>query len=406
MPRGADFAQHKTYIAGETITASDRNADSSTILNNLDGSGVGSYYQNAAEMIATSDPYPGGTEAVPANLLTWQQQIQYQVLAILQALDSSITKWVEDAPLAGTIAFAIRDQSRGLIIKPNASFPAYQVDLDADELTLQDTSNIPRRPTLVDLTADFTTNGINGCPRESKTGTASSSGTAVTGSSTLFTTEYAVGDVIWFDTSSVGRRITNIADDTNLTIESSLTASSQNISRGGEAPNTFYNTWVWSKADGTKGMTLDTSNTAPIVPTDYIYKGWFGTSVYSDSSSDVLAFEQEGNRIFYDANQTIKDGSFTTGAWTAQDVRSFFPPTAKKIEVAFGFSGVGRAGLSPRSDGHAGSYLDVGTGTGTTFGGIFPTLRNWINMKIRYEDTVYYWVDNAGATLSALGWEY
>ena len=82
MARGATFAQHKTYITGETITASDRNADSSTILNSLDGSGIGSYYTNAAEMQSVSDPYPASVAAIAANLLILQRQYQYMFAQI------------------------------------------------------------------------------------------------------------------------------------------------------------------------------------------------------------------------------------------------------------------------------------------------------------------------------------
>src|SRR4030067_239249 len=124
---------------------------------------------------------------------------------------------------------AIRDIARGLVVMNNITNPNYQVDIDINEIVLKDNSSLsfPYIATAVDLTLDVTVNGINGHQRTVKTGTASCSGTTVTGSGTLFTTEFAVGDVIWFNTAGVGRRITAIAGDTALTVESSLTASSQ-----------------------------------------------------------------------------------------------------------------------------------------------------------------------------------
>jgi len=63
---------------------------------------------------------------------------------------------------------------------------------------------------------------FSGAATPNKTGTISSSGTAVTGSSTLFTTEYAVGDIIKATSgaqSGVGRVITAIATNTSLTVQ-------------------------------------------------------------------------------------------------------------------------------------------------------------------------------------------
>lgn len=70
-------------------------------------------------------------------------------------------------------------------------------------------------------------------------GTASCSGVTVTGSGTSFSTDFQIGDVIWF-TGGATRRITAIGSNTSMTVESSLTQSSTNYRRGGCARNTFY----------------------------------------------------------------------------------------------------------------------------------------------------------------------
>ncbi|NRA42492.1 MAG: hypothetical protein HRU21_09345 [Pseudomonadales bacterium] len=55
------------------------------------------------------------------------------------------------------------------------------------------------------------------------TGTASSSGTAVTGSGTAFTTELSVGSIISNAAGDEFREVTAITDDTNLTVDSAFT---------------------------------------------------------------------------------------------------------------------------------------------------------------------------------------
>ena len=57
------------------------------------------------------------------------------------------------------------------------------------------------------------------------TGTASSTGTAVTGSGTAFTTELVVGDVISNNAGDEFREVTAIADNTNLTVDSAFTTA-------------------------------------------------------------------------------------------------------------------------------------------------------------------------------------
>lgn len=185
-----------------------------------------------------------------------------------------------------TSAANVRDINRGLIVKNNVTNPNYQVDVDSDEIELQNATNQSYKAISVNLTADITVNGINGYPRIVKTGTVSCAGTTVSGSGTLFTTEFAVGDVIWFNTDAVGRRITAIATDISLTVESSLTASSQAIANGGEAPNTWYYSWVIYNGT-TVASLLSTSATAPTMPSGYTYKA-YAEIIYNDGLSNFM----------------------------------------------------------------------------------------------------------------------
>src|SRR4030065_132078 len=226
---------------------------------------------------------------------------------------------------------AIRDIARGLVVMNNITNPNYQVDIDINEIVLQDNSSLslPYIATAVDLTLDVTVNGINGHQRTVKTGTASCSGTTVTGSGPLFTTEFAVGDVIWFNTAGGGRKITAIAGDKALNIESSLTASSQAISNGGEAPSTWYYLWVIHDNITVAGL-LSTSNTAPIMPSGYTYKALVG-AVYNNSSSNFISLYQQGARVRCDT------GTFdpaNTSA-TSTSIATFVPVTAKMLHCRF-----------------------------------------------------------------------
>lgn len=58
--------------------------------------------------------------------------------------------------------FSIRDISRNLIIENNTGNPLFQMDIDADEVLLQDSTGNPSRETGVNLTVDITVSGANG----------------------------------------------------------------------------------------------------------------------------------------------------------------------------------------------------------------------------------------------------
>jgi hypothetical protein len=73
----------KTWAAGETLTASDLNAEFDNILNNLDPDNVEDASANATAMQAVADPYPGASESLATDLRGEIQRIRYQLKAIL-----------------------------------------------------------------------------------------------------------------------------------------------------------------------------------------------------------------------------------------------------------------------------------------------------------------------------------
>ena len=91
MAIGATFTVPNTFVAGNTAMAADVNADFAAIIANLDPSGVGSYVANASEMQTNSDPYPSDTEAIPASLLVYIRQLQWQIKALTRT-----DQWYKD----------------------------------------------------------------------------------------------------------------------------------------------------------------------------------------------------------------------------------------------------------------------------------------------------------------------
>lgn len=72
-------------------------------------------------------------------------------------------------PPTTTSASPIRDQHRNLIIKNNATYPNYRVDVSADEVILQDSSGASLRISSLSVTADVTSSGAGGLDTGSET---------------------------------------------------------------------------------------------------------------------------------------------------------------------------------------------------------------------------------------------
>lgn len=91
---GATFSRLKIWIAGETLTSSDLNAEFDNILNNLDPSGIDDESNNLTAFQATADPYPGGSESLPTNLAGEIWRLRYQFKEVL-----GTAQWYSDAPI-------------------------------------------------------------------------------------------------------------------------------------------------------------------------------------------------------------------------------------------------------------------------------------------------------------------
>lgn len=101
---GATFSRVKTWNNGDTLTASDLNAEFNNILNELDPGGVDDYSATATAMQSTSDPYPGGAASLATSLQGELERMRYQILQLKTSIQqSSATYWYEDVPATGHI---------------------------------------------------------------------------------------------------------------------------------------------------------------------------------------------------------------------------------------------------------------------------------------------------------------
>ena len=79
---GATFSRVKTWSEGETLTASQLNAEFNNILNNLDPTGIDDESANDAAAQATSDPYSGSSLTKAISLEEEIQQLRYLIAQI------------------------------------------------------------------------------------------------------------------------------------------------------------------------------------------------------------------------------------------------------------------------------------------------------------------------------------
>lgn len=149
-----------------------------------------------------------------------------------------------------------------------------------------------------DQTVNLTWTGLNGRGQSAAlTGTISVTGgsNTVMGTGTTFTTDFQVGDVISTDWQR--RRITAIANDTNLTVESNFAANQTDVAyfRGGEAPNTWYYVYAITNFV-TPGYFLSTrdvsgaGDTLVDLPANYTHFRQLPFAIRSDSSINILPF--------------------------------------------------------------------------------------------------------------------
>lgn len=145
-------------------------------------------------------------------------------------------------------------------------------------------------------------------------GTAACSGTTITGVGTNFTSSFIVGDVIFWPSTNEGRRITTIASDTSMSVETPLTQAAATYRRGGLAIRTPYLIYAVKSDVGVVSIAGSTRNIAAgdtmvdLPAGNWKYQligrfrgsqqaGWFITT---DSNKNILPFSiVEGRAVAF-----------------------------------------------------------------------------------------------------------
>lgn len=149
-----------------------------------------------------------------------------------------------------------------------------------------------------DQTVNITWTGLNGRSQSAAlpgTISVSAGSSTVTGTGTSFTNDFQVGDVISTDWQR--RRITAIANNTSLTVESNFVSAQSGVNyfRGGEAPNTWY--YVYAVTNFvTPGYLLSTRDVAGAgdtlvdLPSGYTQFRQLPFAIRTDASINIIPF--------------------------------------------------------------------------------------------------------------------
>jgi hypothetical protein len=187
------------------------------------------------------------------------------------------------------------------------------------------------------------------------------------------------------------------------------------LDAGTEQNSTWYYIWLVGSSAGSVDALLSTSSTSPAIPTGYTYSALVG-AVYNNSAGSFIPFEQVGNQVILNfLPRKINSGALTASAWTtisSATLAPFFPVTAKKWHILAGGNGncMIFAPLSTIGGGHyfrpgvSGTY-EAGAGAPGSLG--LTSRVYWTDFLLpNINGNLYYFVNNAGTDIYAVGWEY
>jgi hypothetical protein len=213
----------------------------------------------------------------------------------------------EDAFCVRTASTTFRPvNANGLAIPKLPNFGSVPIYASATTFTVatinrKDTGLVYDIQKTTSTTVDLSTTGLNGIAQSSTlTGTCGTGGaslTTITGSGTAFLTDFKVDDII-FPTGGTGRRITAIASNTSLTVESVITiANGTAFKRGGLAKSASYNVYATMTDTRTvPGLLLSPRNVAggdtlTDFPSTYgTYYRQLPFAVTTDASTNLIPF--------------------------------------------------------------------------------------------------------------------
>ena len=227
------------------------------------------------------------------------------------------------------------------------------------------------------------------------TGTISSSGTAITGVGTSFTTEYAVGDFIREDGNNQVARVTVITDNTNMTVDSTFSPAAS----GDTFANVSFDSSGWHAL--TQTATAGT----------YIYEIPLHLSAWQ-STFDKPHIAQV-NDVMYMANESyapFKLSRYGATDWRVEEIDYSYPPTVSQntstttlTPTLFTGSTTMTASADTFESGHVGTKwewrtdrdaehasFDLTTG-GASDSGTIPVFGDWTftTTGTNWTDTIY-----------------
>lgn len=241
---GATFSRVKNWISGETLTASDLNAEFDNILNNLDPTGIDDYSGSNTDMRQVTDPYPSLSESLATSLKGEIERLRYQILQLKSAIAiSSNTYWYQDVPGGGT--FVIANNKVG--IHTNNPTAGFHVNTD---MTASSPTTIN---TLTSNTITFTDDStqMNGMASQTVMEAAAASGKAATAASTKYHPGVAKAWVVFAGSGTptilAGYNVSSITDNGtgDYTVNFTNSFSGTNYSCAGLAT---WKSGVWSAA--------------------------------------------------------------------------------------------------------------------------------------------------------------
>lgn len=253
------------------------------------------------------------------------------------------------------------------------------------------------------------------------TGTYTSSGVTVTGTSSVFTSEFTVGDVIYSTQEGIGRRITVITSDTTLTVSSAWGSNitGEAVKRNGLAPDTTYHYFqTHNPTTGISDFLFSTSVASPTFPSGYTKKKKL-VSVLTDGAANIrkgtFTFNRDGSYKFkFDIvildlivavpNTSIHDLTLTIpSGLVLQPIINFFYEsggTGGSDRIIL-FTSPNQTDTNPSASAFTG-FISQGANEVEGANGYFDHIESNISSKIRYKSSVSSnisvinngWIDN------------
>ena len=148
-----------------------------------------------------------------------------------------------------------------------------------------------------------------------------------------------IDQIILFDSSSNAKLVSSVSSTLDKTILSAVNG----LDTGVIANSTWYYVFTIAKVDGTKGVLMSLSSTAPTLPNGYTFKARIG-AIKTHTDGTLLRTLQYGRKVQYVVTSATNtpnmplmtsgsQGNLNTPTWIAVNVLTFVPPTSVSIDV-------------------------------------------------------------------------